>query len=107
MKKYSFVNDRKLLESSYIDEIKALEPRLALKLEGFQSTLEEIAPTDSRAKNVKPQDMVDTRYLDENGKDRVLRSALGGKAIGRQAVSFKKTATLEALRCQSRCVDGL
>jgi NitT/TauT family transport system substrate-binding protein len=68
MEKYLLVNDRKLLEASYNVEIKALEPRLALKLEGFQSTLDEIAPIDPRAKTVKPQDMVDTRYLDEMEK---------------------------------------
>jgi hypothetical protein len=42
-----------------------LEPRLAIKLEGLQSTLDEIAAVDARAKTVKPQDMIDTRYLDE------------------------------------------
>jgi len=68
MEKYLLVNDRKLLEASYNVEIKALEPRLALKLEGFQSTLDEIAPIDPRAKTVKPQEMVDTRYLDEMEK---------------------------------------
>jgi NitT/TauT family transport system substrate-binding protein len=66
--KYLRIDDRKLLEASYNVEIKALEPRLAIKLEGLQSTLEEIAPTDPRAKNVKPQEMVDTRYLDEMEK---------------------------------------
>jgi ABC-type nitrate/sulfonate/bicarbonate transport system substrate-binding protein len=63
--KYLRIDDRKLLEASYNVEIKALEPRLAIKLEGLQSTLEEISPVDPRAKNVKPQEMVDTRYLDE------------------------------------------
>jgi NitT/TauT family transport system substrate-binding protein len=66
--KYLRIDDRKILEASYNVEIKALEPRLAIKLEGLQSTLEEIAPTDPRAKNVKPQEMVDTRYLDEMQK---------------------------------------
>ena len=52
--KYLRIDDRKLLEASYNVEIKALEPRLAIKLEGLQSTLDEIAPTDPRAKTVKP-----------------------------------------------------
>jgi hypothetical protein len=60
--KYLRVDDRKLLEASYNVEIKALEPRLAMKPEGFQSTLDEIAPTEPRAKAVKPQDMMDSRY---------------------------------------------
>ena len=68
MGKYLRVDDRKLLEASFNVESKALEPRLALKLEGIQSTLDEIAPTDPRAKTVKPQEMIDTRYLDEMEK---------------------------------------
>ena len=66
--KYLRVDDRKLLEASYNVEIKALEPRLAMKPEGFQSTLDEIAPVEPRAKSVKPQEMMDTRYLDEMEK---------------------------------------
>jgi NitT/TauT family transport system substrate-binding protein len=66
--KYLRIDDRKLLEASYNVEIKSLEPRLAIKLDGLQSTLDEIAPVDARAKAVKPQDMIDTRYLDEMEK---------------------------------------
>ncbi|MEX0804423.1 MAG: ABC transporter substrate-binding protein [Candidatus Binatia bacterium] len=62
------IDDRKLLDTSYNVEIKALEPRLAIKLEGLQSTLDEIAPIDPRAKTVKPQEMIDTRFLDEMEK---------------------------------------
>ena len=79
MEKYLLVNDRELLEASYNVEIKALEPRLALKLEGFQSTLDEIAPTDPRAKSVKPQEMVDTRYLDEMEKSGFFDQIWAGK----------------------------
>jgi NitT/TauT family transport system substrate-binding protein len=79
LEKYLFVNDRKLLEASYNVEIKALEPRLALKLEGFQSTLDEIAPTDPRAKTVKPQEMVDRRYLDEMEKTGFFDQIWAGK----------------------------
>ena len=66
--KYLRIDDRALLDASYNVEIKALEPRLALKLDGIQSTLDEIAPTEPRAKTVKPQEMIDTRYLDEMEK---------------------------------------
>jgi NitT/TauT family transport system substrate-binding protein len=69
MEKYLRIDDRKLLEASYNVEIKSLEPRLAIKLEGLQSTLDEIAPVDARAKTVKPQDMIDTRYLEEMEKN--------------------------------------
>jgi len=56
-----------------------LEPKLALKLDGLQSTLDEIAPTDPRAKNVKPQEMTDTRYLDEMEKSGFFDQLWGGK----------------------------
>jgi NitT/TauT family transport system substrate-binding protein len=79
LEKYLRVDDRKLLEASYNVEIKALEPRLALKLEGIQSTLDEIAPTEPRAKTVKPQEMVDTRYLDEMEKSGFFEQLWGGK----------------------------
>jgi NitT/TauT family transport system substrate-binding protein len=79
MGKYLRVDDRKLLEASFNVESKALEPRLALKLEGIQSTLDEIAPTDPRAKTVKPQEMVDTRYLDEMEKSGFFEQIWGGK----------------------------
>jgi NitT/TauT family transport system substrate-binding protein len=77
--KYLRVDDRKLLEASYNVESKALEPRLELKLEGIQSTLDEIAPIDPRAKAVKPQEMVDTRYLDEMNKSGFMEQLWGGK----------------------------
>jgi NitT/TauT family transport system substrate-binding protein len=79
LEKYLRIDDRKLLEASYNVEIKALEPRLAIKLEGLQSTLEEIAPIDPRAKAVKPQEMVDTRYLDEMEKSGFFDQIWAGK----------------------------
>src|SRR5258706_2892171 len=66
--KYLRITDRSVLESAYNAEIKALEPRLAIKLESLQATLDELAPTDARAKIIKPQDMVASRYLDEMNK---------------------------------------
>jgi ABC-type nitrate/sulfonate/bicarbonate transport system substrate-binding protein len=66
--KYLRVSDRKILESAYNTEIKALEPRLAIKMDSLQAILDEAAATDARAKKVKPQDLVDSRYLDEMEK---------------------------------------
>lgn len=66
--KYLRVTDRKILESSYNTESKALEPRLAINLDSLQAILDEIAPTDARAKKVRPQELVDSRYLDEMEK---------------------------------------
>ena len=39
-----------------------------IKLESLQAILDELAPTDQRAKNVKPQDLVDSRYLTDMEK---------------------------------------
>ena len=79
LQKYLGIDDRKLLEASYNVEIKALEPRLAIKPEGLQSTLDEIAPTEPRAKNIKPQEMVDARYLDEMEKSGFFDQLWAGK----------------------------
>ena len=66
--KYLRITDRSILDSAYNAEIKALEPRLAIKMESLQAILDELAPTDARAKNIKPQELVDSRYLDEMNK---------------------------------------
>lgn len=79
MEKYLRIDDRKLLEASYTVEIKALEPRLAMKLEGFQTTLDEIVPTEPRAKTIKPQEMLDNRYLDEMEKGGFFEQIWGRK----------------------------
>ncbi len=79
LEKYLRVDDRKLLEASYNVEIKALEPRLAMKPEGFQSALDEIAPTEPRAKTVKPQEMIDTRFIDEMEKNGFFDQIWAGK----------------------------
>lgn len=66
--KYLRVTDRSILEAAYNGEIKALEPRLVIKPEALQATLDEIAPVDPRAKNVKPQELVDMRYVEDMEK---------------------------------------
>ena len=66
--KYLRVNDRAILDAAYNAEIKALEPRLQLKNEAIQAILDEVAQNDPRAKNVKPQELIDYRFLDEMEK---------------------------------------
>jgi ABC-type nitrate/sulfonate/bicarbonate transport system substrate-binding protein len=66
--KYLRITERSVLDSAYNAEIKALEPRLVIRNEALQATLDEIAATDARAKNVKPQDLIDARYLTEMEK---------------------------------------
>jgi NitT/TauT family transport system substrate-binding protein len=59
------VDDRKVLDASYNAEIKALEPRMEIKVEALQAILDEVAQIDPRAKKIKPQELFDRRYLDE------------------------------------------
>ena len=66
--KYLRVTDRNVLDSAYNSEIKVLEPRLVIKPESLQAILDELSMNDPRAKKVKPQEMIDTRYLDEMEK---------------------------------------
>ena len=66
--KYLRVTEKSVLDAAYNAEIKALEPRLAIKAEALQATLEEIAQTDPRAKKVGAQELIDRRYLDDMEK---------------------------------------
>jgi NitT/TauT family transport system substrate-binding protein len=59
------LTDRKILDAAYNGEIKALEPRLTLRAEPYQAILDDIAKTDGRAKKVKAEEMMDSRYVDE------------------------------------------
>jgi ABC-type nitrate/sulfonate/bicarbonate transport system substrate-binding protein len=59
------IDDRKILETGYNAEIKALEPRLTIRPEAFQAVLDDVAQIDPRAKKVKPEDIIDRRFLDE------------------------------------------
>jgi NitT/TauT family transport system substrate-binding protein len=58
------INDRKILDAAYDEEIKALEPRLEFKYEALQAIIDETGKADPRVKKIKPQDLVDRRYLD-------------------------------------------
>jgi ABC-type nitrate/sulfonate/bicarbonate transport system substrate-binding protein len=62
------VTDKRILDAAYNAEIKALEPRLGMSLESIQAMIEDVAQTDARAKKVKAQEMIDTRYVDEMEK---------------------------------------
>jgi ABC-type nitrate/sulfonate/bicarbonate transport system substrate-binding protein len=62
------VTDRSILDAAYNAEIKALEPRLVVKPEAVQAILDEVAQSDARAKKVKPQELIDNRFLEEMEK---------------------------------------
>jgi hypothetical protein len=41
---------------------------LVIKEESLQAIIDELAQTDARAKKIKPQELVDRRYLDDMEK---------------------------------------
>jgi ABC-type nitrate/sulfonate/bicarbonate transport system substrate-binding protein len=69
--KYLRVTDTKILDSAYQTEIPALERHLEIRDAALQASLDEIAPTDPRAKAIKPQELIDRRYLIELEKSGV------------------------------------
>lgn len=69
--KYLRITDTKVLDAAYQSEIPALERRLEISEAALQASLDEIAPLDPRAKSIKPQEMIDRRYLVELEKSGV------------------------------------
>ena len=80
LSKYLRIADRKILEISYGLEKPALEPRLEVRPEALMAILEEIAPAETSANNVKPQQLIDRRYLDEMNKSGFLDRLWGTKS---------------------------
>ena len=80
LSKYLRIEDRKVLDQAYGAEIKALEPRMELRLEAVQAILDDIAPTDARAKKFKPQELYDRRYLEEMEKSGLMDKLWAGVA---------------------------
>jgi NitT/TauT family transport system substrate-binding protein len=58
------IGDRKILDAAYDEEIRVMEPKMEFKAEAFQAILDETAKADARAKKMKPQDLIDRRFLD-------------------------------------------
>jgi NitT/TauT family transport system substrate-binding protein len=79
--KYLRVDDRKILETGYNAEIKALEPRMELKLDALQAILDDVAQADPRAKQIKAVDLYDRRFLDEMEKSGFFEKLWAGTVI--------------------------
>src|SRR5258706_6443351 len=63
------LNDRKVFDAAYGAELKVLEPKLEIRPGAIQANLDEIARTDLRAKQVKAEQLIDRRFLEEMAKD--------------------------------------
>jgi hypothetical protein len=57
-----------------------LEPRLSIKTEAFQDILDEVAKVDGRAKQVKAEDLIDRRFLDDLDKSGFMTRLWEGKS---------------------------
>src|SRR5512145_1350020 len=77
--KYLRITEKPILESAYNAEIKVLEPRLTIKPESLQAILDELSANDPRAKKIKPQELIDSRYLDEMEKSGFMDQLWGKK----------------------------
>jgi hypothetical protein len=69
--KYLRITDTKVLDAAYKSEIPALERHLEISNAALQASLDEIAPLDPRAKAIKPEQLIDRRYLVELEKSGV------------------------------------
>ncbi|HEY3165695.1 MAG TPA: ABC transporter substrate-binding protein, partial [Candidatus Binatia bacterium] len=65
MEKKLRIKDKSVLDASYSIEMKVMEPRLELKAQAIQPMIDEVAKTNPKAVEVKPQDLIDRRYLIE------------------------------------------
>jgi ABC-type nitrate/sulfonate/bicarbonate transport system substrate-binding protein len=63
------LTDRKVFDAAYTAELKVLEPKLEIRAGAIQANLDEIARTDPRAKQVKAEQLIDRRFLEEMEKD--------------------------------------
>ena len=79
LSKYLRIADRRIVESSYEAEMPALEQRLDIREEAIKPVLEDVAQSDARARNIKPQQLIDRRYLDEMAKSGFLDNLWAGK----------------------------
>ncbi len=61
--------DRKVFDAAYTAELKVLEPKLEIRPGAIQANLDEISRTDPRAKQVKAEQLIDRRFLEEMEKD--------------------------------------
>ena len=77
--KYLRINDRKILDAAYDEEIKVMEAKMEFKLESIQAIVDETAKADPRAIKVKPQDLIDRSLLDKLQKNGFFDKLWNGK----------------------------
>ena len=73
MAKYLKIRDAEILESTYQSYLQATDRKLYPNIEGMRIALEEVAKRVPAAKNKKPEEFVNTRFLDELDKEGFLK----------------------------------
>ena len=76
MAKYLKISDPEILEWKYGSYLQATDRKLYPNLEGMRTALEEVAKRVAAAKNRKPEEFVNTRFLDELNKEGFFQAAL-------------------------------
>ena len=79
--KYLRLEDKELLRKTYessIDESK-LPTKQYPSVEGLKIILDQLAPKDPKAKAAKPQDFIDTRFVEEFDQSGYIDSLYGRK----------------------------
>jgi NitT/TauT family transport system substrate-binding protein len=73
MAKYLKIRDAEILESTYQSYLQATDRKLYPNVEGMRIALEEVAKRVPAAKNKKPEEFINTRFLDDLDKEGFLK----------------------------------
>jgi ABC-type nitrate/sulfonate/bicarbonate transport system substrate-binding protein len=69
MAKYLKIRDPEILESTYQSYLQATDRKLYPNVDGMRTALDEVAKRVPAAKNRKPEEFINTRFLDELDKE--------------------------------------
>jgi hypothetical protein len=69
MVKYLKIRDPEILESTYQSYLQVTDRKLYPNVDGMRTALEEVAKRVPAAKNRKPEEFINTRFLDELDKE--------------------------------------
>jgi NitT/TauT family transport system substrate-binding protein len=73
MAKYLKIRDPEILESTYQSYLQATDRKLYPNVDGMRTALDEVAKRVPAAKNRKPEEFINTRFLDELDKEGFLK----------------------------------
>src|ERR1043166_6142778 len=74
LKKYTRISDSQVLAASYDESYQAIEKDGAVVDAGVKVLLTELAKSDPKARNAKPDDFLDTSIINELAKEGFIKS---------------------------------